>query len=113
MELQNVVLMEGVCLTLILSIIIASIKRWKSLLYIASTAATAAFFIAWSPVMAAGSMLVYGPASILMWMELAKESAEKMERRKKIIRNTCWSFLVAGVSVLILKNIYNIYNYLT
>jgi len=56
--------------------------------------------------------LVYGPASMLMWMELDKKTGLKSEMRGKVIRTTCWAFVITGVALLILKNIYNIYRYL-
>jgi len=111
-ELQSIVMTEGICLLLIILIMVSSFKRWKYILYATSVAATLAFFSAWHFIMATASIMIYGPASVLLWIELDKAPNIKHERRKTVIRRTCWGFLAAGVALLILKNILNIYGYL-
>ena len=111
-ELQNVVFIEGIVLCLIVLIILSAFRRWKILLGVSSVLATAAIFYVWQPIMAFGSLLVYGPASLLLWLELEKQTDLAHDRQRKLIRFICWSLLGTGVTLLILKNIYNIYTYL-
>jgi hypothetical protein len=111
-ELQNIVFVEGVSLCLISIIIVAAFKRWKITLCVSSVIATAAFFYAWAPIMALGSLLVYGPASILMWFELDKRTTSVNNQKIRIMRGICWALLATGVFLLILKNVFNIYKYL-
>jgi hypothetical protein len=61
--------------------------------------------------MATGSLMIYGPASILLWFELDNQNKNN-EANTKLLRHVCWSLIGIGIACLILKNIYNIYSYL-
>ncbi len=111
-ELENVVLIEAIVMCLIILIILSAFKRWKYLLCVSSVVATGAIFTVWHAMMALGSLLVYGPAALLLWLELDKHTDLAHDRQRKLIRNISWSLLGTGVVLLILKNIYNIYLYL-
>lgn len=111
-ELKHIVLLEAACVPLILVIILCAYKHWRTRLIIASTATAAVFFAAWSFMMAAGSVLVYTPACILLWLEVDKNTDLAHDRHKQLIRSVCWGFLALGVSVLIINNSLNIYDYL-
>lgn len=112
-ELQTTVLVEGVCAVLMLLIILSSYYRWRIIFYASSTAVTIAFFSIWHVFMAIGSLLVYGPASLMMWLELDRKSKLKDGRMYRYIRIVCWLSIATGVSFLVLKNIFNILNYLS
>ena len=112
-ELQNMVMIEGTALLLITVVIISAFNHWKYTLFASSTLAAAAIFSVWSTAMAVGSVMIFGPASILLWFELDNRSHLAQDRRKKIIRIICWSMVATGILLLILKNILNIYSYLT
>lgn len=111
-ELQTVVMFEGIALLLIILVVVSAMRRWKVPLILASVAATATLLTIWSLVMAVGSILVYAPASTLMWFEVDKKTDLAQDSSKRFIRSICWLLLALGVSMLILKNIYNIYSYL-
>lgn len=111
-ELQNIVMIEAFSLILIMLIILSAFRRWKLLLGISIVAATATLFTAWSTMVAFGSLLVYGPASLLLWFELDRQADVTHDAQRKMIRIICWTLLAFGVALIILKNIYNIYLYL-
>lgn len=108
-ELQNIVIIETICLLLIMLIIVAAIKRWRGTLITSCILATVAFFTVWSNVMAFGSMLVYGSASTLLWWQMDKASEANT---KKYMQGIVWGILALGVTVLIMKNSHYIYTYL-
>jgi hypothetical protein len=112
-ELQHIVLIEAATLLLVCAVIVAAFKRWKITLCVASTLATVGFFTAWSTIMAIGSVLVYGPASILLWLQLDSKEVKPVDRLNKYVHILAWSLLAIGVATLILNNIRNIFIYLS
>ncbi len=111
-ELQVMVTLEAIILVLICSVICFAFKRWKIPLYISSAAATAVLFYAWSPLIALGSACVYGPASMLLWIELDKRDSKQVKRRTSLIQAFCWPLLALGVIMIIVHNVHQIYVYL-
>lgn len=109
-ELQAVVVIEGLALTTITLAIFSAFKHWRLSLYIASVVAAISVFCVWSPAMALGSIMVYVPASILLWHEFDKTKQIRPKDRQALIQLFCWISLAVGVALLILKNIYNIYS---
>jgi hypothetical protein len=112
-ELQQIVLIEAATLLLVCAIVVAAFKRWKITLCVASTLATVGFFTAWSSIMALGSLLVYGPASLLLWLQLDSKEEKPSGRLNKFIHIFAWSSLAFGVAILIINNIRNIFIYLS
>lgn len=112
LELKHIVLLEAACVPLVLAIILCAYKHWLKGLIVSATIAGTALFAAWSPIMAAGSVLAYTPACILLWLEVDKNTDLDHDRHKQLIRSICWGFLALGVSLLIINNTLNIYNYL-
>jgi hypothetical protein len=108
-ELQNVVLLEALILSLICVLIISAFKRWKKIVYLCSAIATIAAFSAWSFVLALGSLFVYAPSSMLLWHELDRQPNMVDDRKRRLLRACAWVMLAVGVLMLIGKNIYNIY----
>jgi peptidoglycan/LPS O-acetylase OafA/YrhL len=111
-DLQNRVILEAICLAMIMVVILSAFKRWKVVLCASSALAATAFFSAWNPIMATASIMVYGPASLLLWFELDNQAQITPTRRKNLLSTICWSLLAVGVAMLIFKNIFNIYKYL-
>lgn len=112
-ELQQIVLIEAATLLLVCVIILSAFKRWKVTLCVASGLATIGFFTAWSSIMALGSLLVYGPASLLLWLQLDSKDDKPVGNFNKFIHILAWSLLAIGVAILILNNIRNIFIYLS
>lgn len=110
-DLQNIVLVEAICLCLILAIIVAAFKRWKGTLITSSILATIALFTAWSNTMALASTLVYGSASTLLWWQL-EDKKTPVTARKNVMQKITWGILALGVTILICKNTHNIFVYL-
>ncbi len=112
-ELQQIVLIEAATLLLVCIIIVATFKRWKITLWVSIVLATIGFFTAWSSIMAFGSLLVYGPACLLLWLQLDTKEDKHVRKIDKFIHYFAWSLLAIGVTTLILKNIHNIFVYLS
>lgn len=112
-ELQHIVLIEAATLLLICAVVIAAFNRWKITLCVTITLATMGFFTAWSTIMAFGSLLVYGPASLLLWLQLDSKETEPGGKLNKIAHILAWSLLAIGVATLITNNIRNIFIYLS
>jgi hypothetical protein len=111
-ELQHIVILEAICLVLIGFIILSAFNHWKLALCASISLTSVAFFAAWSSIMALGSLLVYGTAPILLWLQLDKKGQAADSRRKKYAQNIAWIILAVGVTILILNNIRNIFIYL-
>lgn len=110
-ELQTLLALEAICLFLIIVIIISAFKRWKLILLASGTLATIVFCIAWSWIMALSSALVYGSASTLLLWQLDQKNS-KFKLTKKYLQDLLWITLAAGVTLIIIHNINNIYLYL-
>lgn len=110
-ELYSIVIVEAICLSMIVLIIIAAFMRWRTMLLASSALATLAFFSAWSNIMAFASTLVYGSASTLLWWQLDKKTDQTNKNRRYLQRLT-WTILACGVAILILNNLRNIFVYL-
>jgi hypothetical protein len=111
-ELQYVVLLEASIVLMITTVIVSAFNRWKTMLYLSSSIAAIALFSAWTFVMALGAVMVYGPASVLLWHELDRQTESNTETKGKFVHTLSWILLGLGVLMLILKNMYNIYGYL-
>lgn len=112
-ELQHIVLIEAATLLLVCTVAVAAFNRWKITLCVATTLATIGFFTAWSTIMAFGSLLVYGPASLLFWLQLDSKEDEPGGKLNKLVHIIAWALLAIGVATLITNNIRNIYVYLS
>lgn len=112
-ELQQVVLIEAATSLLVCAIIVSALKRWKITLCVTTGLATIGFFTAWSSIMALGSLLVYGPASLLLWFQLDGKEDKPIGKLNNLIQVLAWSLLALGVATLIINNIRNIFIYLS
>lgn len=112
-ELQQIVLIEAATLLLVCAVIVAALRRWKITLFVTAPLATIGFFTAWSSVMALGSLLVYGPASLLLWFQVDSTEDKPADKLNKLIHIMAWSLLAIGVATLIINNIRNIFIYLS
>ncbi len=111
-RLQTIVTVEATILALVCLIILFSFKRWKIPLCAAGVGATAALFYAWTPLLAFGSLLVYGPASMLLWQELNNKVVKHVSATTRKIQFVAWSLVAIGVIIIIVKNVSSILMYL-